>query len=151
MKLRFDDGIEIDTTGPLRKLYLDDGWYVVGEGTLCPVDNEEERTYEKKLRIQEIKVKEHHRVVLNNPVKTRVYFFVADESILENLTKRFHRPYEAYRKILPEVFKQINLPPDIKAKWRQKAGCKCGCSPGFILDGDNVKHIFVTITEEEER
>ena len=42
MKLRFDDGIEIDTTGPLRKLYLDDGWYVVGEGTLCPVDDEEE-------------------------------------------------------------------------------------------------------------
>jgi hypothetical protein len=42
MKLRFDDRIEIDTTGPLRKLYLDDGWYVVGEGTLCPVDHEDE-------------------------------------------------------------------------------------------------------------
>jgi hypothetical protein len=38
---------------------------------------------EKKFRIQEIKVKEHHRIVLGNPVKTRVYFFVADESMLE--------------------------------------------------------------------
>ena len=42
MKLRFDDGVEINTTGPLRKLYLDDGWYVVGEGTICPVDDEDE-------------------------------------------------------------------------------------------------------------
>ena len=107
-------------------------------------------TNEKKLKIQEIKVKENNRVVLGNPVKTRVYFFTADESILENLTKRFHRPYEAYRKLLPEVFKQVNLQPNVKAKWRQKAGCKCGCSPGFILDGDNGKDIFVTITEEEE-
>lgn len=40
--LRFSDGIEIDTSGPLRLLELHDGWYVVGEGRLIPVKDEEE-------------------------------------------------------------------------------------------------------------
>ena len=35
--LRFSDGVNIDTSGPLRPLKLADGWYVVGEGTLSPV------------------------------------------------------------------------------------------------------------------
>lgn len=37
--LRFSDGVEIDTSGPLRPLKLRDGWYVVGQGTCCPVDD----------------------------------------------------------------------------------------------------------------
>ena len=40
--LRFSDGIEIDTAGELRLLELYDGWYVVGEGKLIPVKDEEE-------------------------------------------------------------------------------------------------------------
>ena len=40
--LRFSDGIEIDTSGQLRLLELHDGRYVVGEGKLIPVKNEEE-------------------------------------------------------------------------------------------------------------
>jgi hypothetical protein len=41
-KLSFSDGIEIDTSGELRLLELYDGWYVVGEGRLIPVEDEEE-------------------------------------------------------------------------------------------------------------
>ena len=40
--LKFNDDINIDTTGQLRKLKLKDGWYVVGENMLLPVDSEEE-------------------------------------------------------------------------------------------------------------
>lgn len=40
--LRFDDGIEIDTSGELRLMELYDGWYIVGEGKLIPVKDEEE-------------------------------------------------------------------------------------------------------------
>lgn len=40
--LKFSDGIEINTSGPLRLLELHDGWYVVGGGRLIPVKNEEE-------------------------------------------------------------------------------------------------------------
>lgn len=41
-KLRFTDGVVIDTSGPPRALELDDGWYAVGFGTLLPCDSKEE-------------------------------------------------------------------------------------------------------------
>lgn len=34
--LRFNDGVEIDTSGEYRTLQLHDGWYVVGHGSLVP-------------------------------------------------------------------------------------------------------------------
>jgi hypothetical protein len=36
MILRFTDGVNIDTSGPLRTVELEDGWYVVGEGMSIP-------------------------------------------------------------------------------------------------------------------
>jgi hypothetical protein len=40
--LRFSDGVEVDTSGPLRRLELHDGLYVVGEGCLIPCKDEAE-------------------------------------------------------------------------------------------------------------
>ncbi len=40
--LRFTDGVEFDVSGPLRVEHRRDGWYVVGNGTLIPVDSAEE-------------------------------------------------------------------------------------------------------------
>ncbi len=42
MLIRFTDGVNINTDGPLRPLHLKDGWYVVGKGYLLPVDSREE-------------------------------------------------------------------------------------------------------------
>ncbi len=42
MKLKFDDGVTIDTSGPLRKFRLTDGWYVTGQGILRPCKDEKE-------------------------------------------------------------------------------------------------------------
>ena len=39
-KLRFNDGVEIDTSGEYRRLQLADGLYVVGEGMLIAVEDE---------------------------------------------------------------------------------------------------------------
>ena len=59
---------------------------------------------------------------------SRVYVWPRGESILENLCNRRSRPYTEYRKLLAgKSFME-------KARWSQKAGCSCGCSPGFILD-----------------
>ena len=41
-KLRFTDGEEFYTSGPLRKEERYDGWYVMGNGCLIPVSSEEE-------------------------------------------------------------------------------------------------------------
>jgi hypothetical protein len=40
--LRFNDGVNIDTSGPLRVLRLKDGYYVVGQGMCIPVADREE-------------------------------------------------------------------------------------------------------------
>lgn len=87
-------------------------------------------------------------------VKGRVYFFPEGESIYENLEKRYARPYEAFRKLLPEVFERVGFGASEAAqlaassKWSQKAGCGCGCSPGFIVKGlTGGESLFVHITE----
>lgn len=40
MTLNFSDGVQIDTSGELRKLRLQDGLYVVGQGYCIPVAND---------------------------------------------------------------------------------------------------------------
>lgn len=40
--LKFSDGIEFELSGPLRVEKRKDGFYLVGEGTLCAIKNEEE-------------------------------------------------------------------------------------------------------------
>ena len=40
--LRFNDGIDIDTEGPLRLMKLPDGYYVVGKGMCIPVNDVQE-------------------------------------------------------------------------------------------------------------
>jgi hypothetical protein len=40
--LRFSDGEEFDTSGPLRKEERYDGWYVIGNGKLIPAKDEED-------------------------------------------------------------------------------------------------------------
>jgi len=41
-KLKFTDGEEFDTSGPIRKEERYDGWYVIGQGYLIPVASEKE-------------------------------------------------------------------------------------------------------------
>jgi len=38
--LKFSDGMEFDTSGPLRKERRSDGLYVVGQGMLIPVKDD---------------------------------------------------------------------------------------------------------------
>ena len=91
------------------------------------------------MKIKRVKVKD------SSSWKSRVYFFPS-ESIMENLEKRRSRPYNEYRKLLPQVFKKAGIAVNTKAAWRQSAGCACGCSPGFILDNKDGVEIFVDIT-----
>lgn len=38
--MRFSDGMQFKTSGALRAEKRRDGWYVVGKGMLCPVDDQ---------------------------------------------------------------------------------------------------------------
>ena len=42
MGLKFSDGMEFDTSGPLRVITKSDGDYVIGQGMLIPVSSPEE-------------------------------------------------------------------------------------------------------------
>jgi hypothetical protein len=42
MRIKFTDGIEFNTSGLLRVERRSDGYYVVGDGMLIPVDSREE-------------------------------------------------------------------------------------------------------------
>ena len=83
------------------------------------------------------------RFVDNKAAQVRVYFFPKDESILDNLLNRRSRPQEEYRKLLPDVFKELNIRNTGPVRWSQKAGCSCGCSPGFIVGGLRGYDVFV--------
>ena len=41
-KLKFTDGVKVDTSGPFRKIKLSDGWFVVGDDTMIPAIDESE-------------------------------------------------------------------------------------------------------------
>lgn len=40
--LHFSDGVSLDTSGPLRAVCLDDGWYVLGDGMSIPCNSKED-------------------------------------------------------------------------------------------------------------
>lgn len=80
--------------------------------------------------------------------KARVYIFIKNENIMENLENRRNRPCDQYRKeVMPGVLKEMGLPDNTKFSWKQDAGCRCGCSPGFIIDKVYGKEVFVDITK----
>lgn len=86
--------------------------------------------------------------------KSRISIYPEGENLIENLNNRRQRPYNIYKKeILPQLKKKLKEEHNIdlennKIRWSQYAGCSCGCSPGFIIEGYGFgKTIFVTITE----
>ena len=72
--------------------------------------------------------------------KARIYFWPGKETVMENLVNRRSRPYNEFRKLMPQVFAKLRdegvLSADVtpKVRWSQYAGCSCPCSPGFIVD-----------------
>jgi hypothetical protein len=81
----------------------------------------------------------------NHNGKSRLYIFHDGETIIENLFERHRRPVDVYKEVLPEIFTRLKMDPR-KARWSQKAGCACGCSPGFILEGEYGRDYFVTVS-----
>jgi len=67
----------------------------------------------------------------------RLYLVPDEESLFDNFVQgRLTRPYQEFRKsgLLDKTMKEIIGYPSGHAKWSQKAGCSCGCSPGFIVE-----------------
>ena len=65
---------------------------------------------------------------------SHAYFFPKDESIVENLANRRSRPTAEYKDLLLEYLHKEGI-TGVKPVWSQRCGCKCGCSPGFRING----------------
>ena len=88
---------------------------------------------------------------VRNRVSSRVNIFEKNNPNAQPIAELFsghrhNRPYVDYREqVMPEVLKQMGLPKNAKYKWSQKAGCACGCSPGFIVKGGIPKDVYVSV------
>jgi len=89
-------------------------------------------------KIESAKLYAHRNNVSSRAAnKSRIYFWPKGENILENLENRRTRPYNEYRRLLPNVLQAVGVEDgkNLDIRWSQKAGCGCGCSPGFIVNG----------------
>lgn len=72
----------------------------------------------------------------------KLYIWLSDETIIQNLVNRRSRPYTEYKKlVIPLLMDKLKTDhPTIYEKlkndkwgWNQNCGCSmCPCSPGFI-------------------
>jgi len=88
----------------------------------------------------------------------KIYIWIENETIWENMNNRRNRPHTTYKKeILPKLMEhlEMNFPKvyehlkNVKWGWSQSCGCSmCPCSPGFIGNEkrfDEVLDIHITI------
>lgn len=105
----------------------------------------------------------HHKG-LRRPIhgygKVRLYFYPESETVMENfLGGRFSRPRDILRPLVRQALvmateqgMSLKLAGEKwpKFSWSQKAGCRCPCSPGFIMqDIYGYEDIWVDYVLEE--
>ena len=59
-------------------------------------------------------------------------------NVIEDLMNRHRRPYATWRKAIRTALAKVDIDLS-KMAWSQKAGCSCPCSPGFVLDKQNLE------------
>ena len=110
------------------------------------------------MEIKEIKINRYaKRQGEKKQSSPKMYLFINNETVIENLINRRNRPYNEYKKLIipkvmesisktdPELFERIK---DVKWGWDRHCGCSmCPCSPGFIGEGayHEPTDIYVTI------
>jgi hypothetical protein len=98
------------------------------------------------MNIKSLEVRPRQNGPYNNYAKARIYIFLEGETIRQNLESRRCRPVTFYKQaVLPELLNRVPELQGHKLKWSQKAGCRCGCSPGFIVENSSSYDVFVTI------
>lgn len=84
--------------------------------------------------------------------KSRAYVSIENESIIDNLDNRRHRPSAIYKEVVAKAFAAIDIDEETtgKLRWSQNAGCSCACSPGFIVDGIQGYNFFITVDTDSD-
>jgi hypothetical protein len=101
-------------------------------------------------------VKEYNRKGEPHRYKNKMYVWIKNETLFDNILNRRSRPYQVYKKeVIPVVMEMIKTKypdyyeqlKDTKWSWNQKCGCSmCPCSPGFVGDSNGLFNIDVEVT-----
>jgi hypothetical protein len=101
--------------------------------------------------------KEYNRKGEPYKLRNKIFVFVANETLLENIINRRNRPYNIYKKeVIPMVMERLKKKhpdfyeelKDTKWSWNKNCGCSmCPCSPGFVGDSHGFFEIQVEITD----
>lgn len=75
------------------------------------------------------------------------YFNFENETVLDDLLNRHYRPTKELKALLPEIKAKLNIPETATFRWSQKAGCRCGCSPGFVSSDYKGIQAFVHVSK----
>lgn len=81
------------------------------------------------------RTRRHEERRLRANSKSRVFIWPKNESVMDNLVNRRDRPHDAWKRFAEKAAALFDVQAD-KISWSQKAGCACGCSPGFVIHGD---------------
>lgn len=82
-----------------------------------------------------------------NASRSIIYFIINGPTVMQEINEKKGKYYNVFRKeVLPTVFKKAKLPLDTKVIWSDKAGCSCGCSPGFLITGQKGFDIYVRLS-----
>ena len=69
----------------------------------------------------------------------RMYVDASEQfNVIEDLMNRHRRPYATWRKAVRKALAGVNVDLS-KMAWSQTAGCSCPCSPGFVLNKQNLE------------
>ena len=83
---------------------------------------------------------------------SKVYVHPTNETIAENLIMRRSRNVELYKKIATACLPKFSIYFE-SMRWSQKAGCSCGCSPGFVFSSNYDRryyNVYVSYKKVEE-
>jgi hypothetical protein len=84
----------------------------------------------------------------------KLYIWPEGENLLDNLFNRHNRPSKVWKTdVIPVVMEKLkeefpNIYEAVKNEewgWRQKCGCKCPCSPGFVGSKGGQYYISATV------
>ena len=85
------------------------------------------------MQIKDAKKIGHGQRRLDAGSKTRVFVW-PDETIMGNFMNRRDRPYNAWKPLVQKALDMFGVRAE-SIGWSRTAGCKCGCSPGFVVKG----------------
>jgi len=92
------------------------------------------------IKIASVDIKPSGQARRRYAVKPRVYVWPRGESIIDNLMNRRSRPIKLFRQAAKDGLSAMGVDlSKVELRWSQKAGCSCGCSPGFIVEGFDSK------------